>query len=140
MAVYKIIGGIAVFSIFFWGTLFVLDTGANNRPTDPNACPNGEKTVLARPYSPMQGYRYKATLPSLARFGDSNANLFYSPALLCEDNKLLGPPHTFHAEIVKMGLGRFSHFGDSVFFSSSDNSDPNSNGREYVIVIPSERR
>jgi hypothetical protein len=60
--------------------------------------------------------------------------------MLCEGSELLGPPHTFHAEIVKLGFGRFSHFGESVFFSTSDNSDPNSNGREYVIIIPSAKK
>jgi hypothetical protein len=79
---------------------------------------------------------YKAALPSLAHLGDTDADLFHSPAMLCEDNNILGPPHTFHAQIVKDGLGRFSHFGGDVVFSSSDNTDPNSNGRQYTIVLP----
>jgi hypothetical protein len=139
-AVFKIAGGIAVFLLCFWGTLFLLDTSADKELADPDACPGGAKTVLTKPYPLLEGYAYKAALPSLASLSDSNANLFHSPALLCEDNEILGPPHTFHAEIVKIGFGRFSHFGDSVVFSSSDNSDPNSNGRQYIIVIPSERR
>ena len=140
LAVYKIVGGIAVLLTSFWGTLFMLDTSADNPITDPSACPEGQKIALTRPFPVLEGHAYKAALPSLANLSDSNAKLFYSPASLCEDNEILGPPHTFHAEIVKTGFGRFSHFGDSVIFSSSDNSDPNSNGRQYVIVIPYERR
>jgi hypothetical protein len=138
--VYKVIGGLAVFLTFFWGTLFLLDTSADNRLTDPSACPAGETIVLTRPFPVLEGQAYKAALPSLANLSDSDAKLFYSPASLCEDNEILGPPHTFHAEIVKMGFGRFSHFGDSVIFSSSDNSDPNSNSRQYTIIFPSDRR
>ena len=140
MAVYKIIGGIAVFLTFFWGTLFLLDNRADNRVTDPSACPDGERVVLTKPVPLLEGHAYKAALPSLANLSDSEMKLFYSPASLCEDNEILGPPHTFHAEIAKMGFGRFSHFGDSVIFSSSDNSDPNSNGRQYTIVVPFDRR
>jgi hypothetical protein len=138
--VYKIIGGTAVFLIFFCGTLFLLDRNADNQITDPSACPDGEKLVLRRPFPLLEGHAYKAALPSLAKLSDSDVKLFYSPASLCEDNEILGPPHTFHAEIAKIGYGRFSHFADSVIFSSSDNSDPNSNGRQYAIVVPSDWR
>jgi hypothetical protein len=140
LAVYKIIGGTAVFLIFFSGTLFVLDRNADNRVTDPSACPDGEKIFLTKPFPLLEGHAYKAALPSLAKLSDSDVKLFYSPASLCEDNEVLGPPHTFHVEIAKTGFGRFSHFGDSVIFSSSDNSDPNSNGRQYAIVVPSDGR
>ena len=135
---YKIFAGIAVFLLCFWGTLFLLDT--DKQLTDPDACPGGEKTVLTKPYPLLEGYAYKAPLPSLASLSDTEANLFHSPVLLCEDNTVLGPPHSFHAEIVRMGFGRFSHYGDSVVFSSSDYSDPNSNGRQYIIVVPPKRR
>jgi hypothetical protein len=137
--VYKIAGGILVLLFSFWGTLFLL--GPEREPADPDACPPvGEKIALARPYSGLGGYAYRVALPSLASLGDTDANLTFSPTLLCEDKLLLGPPHTVHAEIVRDGWGRFSHYGDSVIFSSSDNSDPNSNGRQYAIVIPPKRR
>jgi hypothetical protein len=136
--VYKIVLGVAVLLLSFWGTLLLLDTGANNELADPDACPAGEKTVLPRPYALLGSHAYKAALPSLAHLGDSDKS--YSPAKLCEDNMLLGPPHTVHAEIFRDGFGRFSHFGDSVLFSTSDNSDPNSNGRQYTIVVPPQRR
>jgi hypothetical protein len=132
--VYKIFAGIAVFWLCFLGTLFLLDT--DKKLTDPSACPSGQKIVLPKPYPLLEGYAYKAPLPSLAGLSDTEADLFHSPVLLCEDNMVLGPPHSFHAEIARLGFGRFSHFGDGVVFSSSDYSDPNSNGRQYIIVIP----
>jgi hypothetical protein len=136
-AVYKIAGGIAVLLFSFWGTLFLL--GPDGERADPDACPPGERIALAGPYSRLGGYAYRVALPSLASLGDTDANLTFSPTLLCEDNLVLGPPHTVHTEIAR-GWGRFSHYGDSVIFSSSDNSDPNSNGRQYTIVVPSKRR
>src|SRR5262245_35801708 len=103
---------------------------------DPDACPAGDRTILNRPDSWLAGHAYKASLPSLAPLADTASSLFSSPVRLCEDKLILGPPHTFHAEIVSTGFGRFSHFGENIVFSSSDNSDPNSNGRQYVVVIP----
>jgi hypothetical protein len=138
--VYKIAGGIAVLLLSFWGTLFLLDPGLDRERADPDACPVGERIALPRPYSRLDGYAYRVALPSLASLSDTAANLTFSPTLMCEDKLVLGPPHTVHAEIVRDGWGRFSHYGDSVIFSSSDNSDPNSNGRQYTIVVPPTRR
>jgi hypothetical protein len=125
---YRLSAGAVVLWLSFHGTLLLLSTNPD--------CRSGEKVVLTGPYPPLEGHAYKAPLPTLVRLGDTDANLFHSPALLCEGDTILGPPHTFHAKIVEAGLGRFSHYGDGVVFSSSDNTDPNSNGRQYTIVVP----
>jgi hypothetical protein len=134
---YRYAAGIAVLLLSFWGGLFLFD---DRQRIDPDACPAGEMTTLSPPYSFLNGHAYKAKVPSLAGQADSASNLFVSPVRLCEDKMLLGPPHTYHAEIVGSGFGRFSHFGEEIVFSSSDNSDPNANGRKYVAVIPLRRR
>jgi hypothetical protein len=54
---------------------------------------------------------------------------------LFEDGKALGPAHVAHAEIRTEGKGRFSHWGNAVFLSTSDNSDPRQNGRTYSWQI-----
>ena len=56
--------------------------------------------------------------------------------VVLEDGRPLGPAHAVHATIREQGRGAFSHWLDQVYFSSSDGSDPRSNGREYVIEIP----
>jgi hypothetical protein len=43
--------------------------------------------------------------------------------------------HAPHAEIVRDGAGRYSHWGSYLYFSSLDNSDPNRNGRRYEILF-----
>jgi hypothetical protein len=60
-----------------------------------------------------------------------------SRLLLYEDGKLLGPAHSAHVDIMAEGLGRWSHWGArSIQFSSSDNTDPRTNGRQYRIANP----
>lgn len=60
-----------------------------------------------------------------------------SPIMLYEDGKPLGPAHSNYADIQNLGAGRFAHLKDRQFvFSTSDNSDPNTNGRAYWVVLP----
>jgi hypothetical protein len=78
--------------------------------------------------------RFIKTMDNLA---DSNDDNNHSPVLLYENDKLLGPAHSLHADIANLGQGRYSHWkGQGFLFSTSDNSDPNSNGRFYWLVVP----
>lgn len=58
---------------------------------------------------------------------------------LLEDGKPLGPSGALHDDIRTRGLGAWSHwdFGlrTQVMFSTSDNSDPNENGRRYELRV-----
>ena len=67
-------------------------------------------------------------------YGDTADAVTRSPFFLCEDDRIIGQPHATHDDIRRLGEGRFSHWGDTVYFSSSDNTDPNSNGRTYRLV------
>jgi len=53
---------------------------------------------------------------------------------LLEDGKLLGPAHSNHDDLRKKGEGRYCHWGDQLWFSTSDGSDPITNGRTYTVV------
>ena len=55
--------------------------------------------------------------------------------ILLEDGKPLGPAHSIHDGIRGLGCGRFSHWGPNLWFSTSDNSDPLTNGRRYSIAV-----
>src|SRR6201996_6831203 len=60
-----------------------------------------------------------------------------SSLLLYKDDKLIGPPHATLDDITHQGRGRYSYAADrqfSLIFSTSDNSDPNANGRTYRVV------
>lgn len=58
-----------------------------------------------------------------------------SPLTVSEGGQRLGPPHTLHEEIRKVGLGRYSHWRGWLYFSTSDNTDPNTNGRQYSVQV-----
>lgn len=67
--------------------------------------------------------------------GDSESSPTSSTLKLYENGKELGPAHTSHKDIRLYGKGRFSHWGNSLYFSSSDNTDPRKNGRRYTFTI-----
>ena len=102
--------------------------------------PAGKLVVqLERPFFELQGsdIAFSVKVPSLENFSDNMEERDRSPFVLYENMTRLGPPHTEHAEIVKYGRGRFSHWIASGFiFSSSDGSSPRTNGRTYWAVIP----
>lgn len=56
--------------------------------------------------------------------------------IVCKDDKRLGPSHTAHDEIRKLGRRGFSHWLQWIYFSTSDNTDPRTNGRTYHFVQP----
>lgn len=60
-----------------------------------------------------------------------------SPARVLEDGKPLpGPANALHDDIRKIGNGRYSFWHDSVYFSTTDNSDALNNARVYEIEFP----
>ncbi|MBL8680185.1 MAG: hypothetical protein JNK05_13500 [Myxococcales bacterium] len=69
--------------------------------------------------------------------GDTPTNPTRSTVSILEDGVALGPAHSAHATIRATGRGTFSHWGNSLYFSASDNSDPRSNGRRYTWAAPS---
>src|ERR1700731_4679932 len=52
--------------------------------------------------------------------GDSPERPGASMVRLYENLLELGPAHCSHADIERLGHGRFSHWSDSLYFSSSD--------------------
>ncbi|WP_426441970.1 hypothetical protein [Bradyrhizobium genosp. P] len=104
----------------------------------------GERHQLMPPFLPLtpgSNFAMISIDPWFGKFADvAGLHDSSSPIVLYEDDKLLGPAHsTPHAEIATLGHGRFSHWKGnfSVFvFSSSDNTDPRTNGRTYWAVKP----
>src|ERR1700730_2078962 len=54
---------------------------------------------------------------------------------LRENGLLLGPAHSQHADIRSHGGGRFSHWNDVLYFSTSDGTDPRANGRSCTASL-----
>ncbi len=77
-----------------------------------------------------KGFCYMAVLTS----GQAGDNGGKSECILFEDGKPLGPPHSLHQAIRETGKGKYSHWtATNIYFSTSDNSDPRTNGRKYTI-------
>jgi len=82
------------------------------------------------------GAAWIVRLPELTSYADSLSAPARSPLRILEDGQPLGPAHTAHDTIREKGGGAYSHWGDVLYFSTSDGSDPRTNGRSYVALIP----
>ncbi|MDB4925251.1 pectate lyase [Mucilaginibacter sp.] len=80
------------------------------------------------------GYAYKIGYP-LPQNGDSNTSPSVSTLRLFENGVELGPAHSVHQDIRDYGKGRFSHWGTTLYFSASDNTNPATNGRKYTYTM-----
>lgn len=95
---------------------------------DPNILP-----LEALGLGPYQGAQWLAQLPEHIPLGDLDLPLT-SGLRLFEDEVELGPAHAGHQDIADHGAGRFSHWGNALYFSTSDGSDPLENGRTYSVL------
>lgn len=96
----------------------------------------GEITLAADAVSQDEGLAYTITIPLVQpNERDDGGKSF---ARLFEDDVELGPRGVAHSFIRSAGRGAFSHWGETLYFSSSDGTDPRTNGRTYVLRIGDE--
>lgn len=95
------------------------------------------------PVDHLTGRAFKASMVpgdelQLSAFADeADAAHQQSPVLIYEGNKPLAYPHSKYDAISNEGDGHFALWKDQgLIFSTSDNTDPNTNGRRYWAVIP----
>jgi asparagine synthase (glutamine-hydrolysing) len=81
---------------------------------------------------PDEGFAWQAQVPQFSGWSN-DVGLVQSDLLLFEDETLL-VKDSAHADVRKGGEGRYVHWGDSVYFSTTDNSSPLENGRKYRII------
>src|SRR5262245_4777412 len=82
-----------------------------------------------------RGNAFTIELPAAAGDGDTADAPLTSTARLFEDNLEIGPAHVLHADIESRGGGRFSHWGRTLYLSSSDGSRVDTNGRVYNLLV-----
>jgi hypothetical protein len=107
--------------------------------TADDKCKRSDRNVylLQRPFRRELGNASVVeNIPISAGRSDDSNNPVRSTAILCEDERSIGPAHSPHDDIRVLGRGRFSLWLNALYFSSSDNSDPNTNGRTYELVFP----
>jgi predicted O-methyltransferase YrrM len=88
---------------------------------------------LRGPFLPNEGHCWTAQLPQWHHLADSSENPQRSPLMLYENGVPLLEAHVPHQYIRTGSGGLFSHWQNGLFFSTSDNSDPNTNGRRYTV-------
>lgn len=97
---------------------------------------NSDKIVLKKNlFIHESGNCYATDLPQYYIPFDSAENNYQSTLKLYEDDVLLTKDHTIHEAIRKNGFGTYSHWYNSLYFSSSDNSDPRTNNKIYCISM-----
>lgn len=68
-------------------------------------------------------------------FGDTLSSGRTSDLELFEDGVRLGPAQAPHQAISELGGGRYSHWHRRLIFSTSDGTDPRTNGRSYRAIV-----
>jgi len=86
---------------------------------------------LPKPFSPAGGNAFIAKIPDHLLSAIEAGNI----EVVAEDGNVLGPAGTLHQRIRDHGSGAFSVWGTHVYLSASDNSNCNSNGRTYSLVV-----
>jgi hypothetical protein len=81
-------------------------------------------------------YVWQMSKPSLIwqLAGDTMRAPSASTLSLYEDGHPIGRPHVPHADIASKGGGAYSHWNNTLIFTSRDNSDPRINGHKYYAT------
>jgi len=132
-----------------------LITGCGDSDSPPNGSDEPQETATAQPESggasslqatnqhfidvagvrPDEGQAFWVSLPAaFAPMGSDADAPARSRLVLFEDDLALGPSNAPHAEIRGLGQGAYSHWQTGLYFSSSDGTDPRTNGRRYLIA------
>lgn len=91
---------------------------------------------LHTPISDIDHVRGHAFISDLDR-EDLSSRTYPAVASVLENGiRLPAQGNDLHDTIATKGMGRFSFWDESVYFSASDNSDPTKNGRHYEVVAP----
>ncbi|MDH6261638.1 hypothetical protein [Bradyrhizobium sp. BR13661] len=108
-----------------------------------NMLSHPEGTILSGPfvrYANSNAFISHPVLPGA--IADDEDHREQSTLALYEDEKLLGPAHSANVDVQIGGRGHYSfwrHGSNLLLFSTSDNSDPNTNGRTYRVSDPKAR-
>jgi S-adenosylmethionine-dependent methyltransferase len=86
--------------------------------------------ALAPPFRHDQGSAWMVELPPALQGEAPGSRL---PPALYEDDRRLGPTNAMHAHIRSGGSGAHAFWLKYLCFSTSDASDPNTNGRRYTM-------
>ncbi len=94
-----------------------------------------EEVKLNGPFDQDEGNAWIAPLSRHIDTCDSESDPRRSHLMLFEDGVPLGFGHVPRGHIRAYGKSRYCHWDGDLLFSTTDNSDPNTNGRTYSYCI-----
>src|SRR5262249_23410057 len=121
------------------------ESGSNDAAANEGLCAIGCHCMKPHSSFPLdtttglvqEGHAWIIKVPAEFGPGDSLDATTASRLVLYEDGRELGPSHSQHETIRQIGRGAFSHWGDTLYFSTSDRSDPRKNRRKYWVALRS---
>lgn len=93
------------------------------------------KTIEPQYIIPDSGFSYILDVANVLCSQLIGENLDDLSCLLFENDIETGPQNTSHNIIRAVGSGAYSFYSGKLWFSASDNSDPRSNGKIYVLLM-----
>ena len=97
-----------------------------------------DQVSLGTAFRHRQGHCFCKDVRTIFGAGDVVDKPTDSRLFLFEDGKRIGSSHIGIGLIERDGNGHFSHWDGTLYFSTSDNSDPNTNGRSYTAALSNE--
>lgn len=91
----------------------------------------GTEAVDLMPPNPVGQYSYQVPIAPTRLQSFAQRHIWVS-----ENGLKLGPANSLHENIGTVGRGSFSVWGNSLYFSAANNSDPRHNGKVYRLHMP----
>lgn len=107
-------------------------TGANEKKYAPDTVVD-----LKTPFEKAGGFAWKVDLHEYTDMADDSEHQQRSQLLVLEDGQPVALRHSLHDHVRTIGRGTYSHWTSYLLFSTTDNTDPNTNGRRYQIAFSS---
>jgi len=111
--------------------IWFLLAGLVGRDFKPPRRPYGTFSMFAIEKHAEGSFMYVVRFDRHAAIADTDENPERSPIEIFENEHRLGPAHSRTSDIGELGHGRYRHTETALYFSTSDNTDPRSNGRNY---------
>lgn len=98
--------------------------------------PEPRSWPLAGPFRSDGGAAWACSVSSaLHGMTDTGSMPYRSRLRLFENGVELAPGHARHETIRELGGGHYSFWGNMLYFSTSDGTDPNTNGHSYTFTL-----
>jgi hypothetical protein len=117
----------------------LIDLNESNFTIDYNLFNQGIKEIMLNPDEMLDdwgGYSYRIYLRPIIITYEMATKRDYMDLVLYEDGVALPPYPNDHDNLISQGEGRYIPISPNMLiFSTTDNSDPRTNGREYKIRV-----